>query len=124
MSKSLDYTDHLLALFNGVAGEFEVLDIRQFNEDTEAHNSELQEQYWSEMSANFYAAIAQGAAQWGNPVVQIRDDHSDADLWNNRTNLSFIELAAWSRDDGKYFFVLIDHEDRECPILLLAGITK
>ena len=123
MSESPNFTDRLVSLFSGDTGAFDLIDSRHFNDDMEAHDPNLQERYWAEMSANFQAAIVQASAIWGEPVARIRRDDDAADLWVDRTQLGFIEMVAWLREDGQHVFVLLAHEDRELPILLLAGVT-
>lgn len=111
-----------IPFFGGAAVALDLIDIREFKGDIEAHDSTLQKRYLDEMSANFNAAVAQASALWGKPVVRIRRG-DDAKLWVNRLHIGFIEMAAWPREDGKLVFVLYDHEDRELPIVLLAGVA-
>ena len=118
-----DYVARLKSIYAGPAGELVYLDVRQFEDDVEAHDPELQERYWTEMLANFEFAVEQCSKLWGHPNARIRYDHADADSWMDRTQVSFVELACWPRADGKHFFVAINHEDRECPILIMSGVT-
>jgi len=123
MPEANQYLDMIKSVFDREPGEFEDLDHKQFSDNFDDQDPELQEQYWGEMVEKFHSAVAQASTVYGPPEVHIGFEHEDADEWADRTQLGFMELAAWPREDGQYFFVCIDHQDHELPMLLMAGVT-
>ena len=123
MSDSNDYLDMIKSIYDREPGEFEDLDHRQFSDNFDDQDPELQEQCWGEMVEKFQAAVTQTSTVYGPPEVRIGFEHEDADLWEARTQMGFMELAAWPRQDGQYFFISLDHPDHELPMLLSAGVS-
>ena len=113
----------IVGLFDIAPGESQDLAIRQFADDMEAHDPELQERYASQMASNFQAATDLIASKHGAPPISVAWDAPEYDSWIERLPLSFNQLVAWPRDDGHYFYILNHHEDRELPLLVMAGVT-
>ncbi len=113
----------IVDLFDATPGEFRDMAIRQFHTDMEAHDPVLQERYAAEMASNFQAAISVVSDIHGPPVATVAFDDDTCDSWIEKLPISFNQLALWLRDDGHYFYVLNHHEDRELPLLIMAGVT-
>ena len=124
MSDSSEISADILQLFDATPGESYDLVIRQFATDIEAHDPELQERYAAEMAANFQSVITILSESFGLPTANVRWDDDVYDAWLERLPISFNELAAWERSDGHHFYVLNHHEDRELPLLIMAGVTS
>jgi len=122
-NSSKDYSQTLRALHAASAGEFAELDEHLFYGDIEAHDEDYQRRSWETMCGRFQYAVNQATSLWGAPAIRLQHDSPDSDEWIPLFQSGFHEMAAWQRPDGNYVYILIQHEDRECPILVMAGVT-
>ncbi len=105
--------DHILEALNDEADSFEVLDYFEFSNDIEAHNDEIQES----KKIEFEELLSQNEKLVSASFTLRSSEKLDLNFPISGVWKSFV----W-HINGKSRYLAIAHEDRECPILFIAGV--
>ncbi len=98
--------------------EMDAVRIHEFELDGDEHDDGAVEKLHESFHADFAAAMATLAEQYGQPA------RSEADMDDDEIPLcGLCRFAVWNTDDGG-FFLAVSHEDRGTPILLMIGPTE
>jgi len=91
--------------------------IRPFEDDSAAHDDDLQAQLERDFVTAFEEAQSELTEQFGRPA-RVGDDYDES------LPLSGVfRLAIWSTGDQNLWLAAA-HEDRECPFVLLLGTAS
>jgi len=98
-------------------GGLEELRLRAFSNDEDAHDGITIERLRAEFISDVASMQSELSASFGEPSRAGTDDDQDIPL------CGVFRFAVW-RIEGRALYVAAAHEDRECPILLMLGITS
>ena len=92
-------------------------------DDTDAHDDELQDKLAAEFKATFDECIRPLEAEFGSArVVDLLDESADEGMIEQALSLveGLVRVAFWEASAALLFLAVV-HEDREAPIALLIG---
>jgi hypothetical protein len=102
-------------LLQSRSSRFEDIDCREFRDDQEAHDEELQERLEAELRANLSKHEKTLAKEYGQPVAAGPDEHRDIPI------NGVCRHVIWTVG-RKSLYLALSHEDRELPWVISIGI--
>ena len=93
-----------------------LLRVRQFVDDVEAHNDQIQDQLEREFEEAFEIASSILSAEFGHGSASSEDEEDDFVQLSGVFSLTTWDVA------GKQLFLAAAHEDRETPFFLVVGV--
>ena len=99
-------------------GQIEILATHEFQDDVAAHDDAVQSEAKACFESKFSSLVSDLSQRWGSPL------QPDVDMIAERIPLCGVfACATWQRGNQEVFLGLA-HEDRECPIMLIAGTLE
>lgn len=105
-----------LQFLGGTGAEIVDVMVQAFEDDVQAHDDDLQSRLEDEFVAEWSTAKEELVRDFGEPIEEGATEATDVPL------NGILRFAKWQLG-GRVLYLAASHEDRECPYLLMLGIT-
>ncbi len=94
---------------------FALIWMHQFNDEVEAHDSQLQARLAEELAAEYEKALVELSNEYGQPAVEGAEAAARVPMGGT------LRASLW-RGGYREFWLAACHEDRELPLMLVVGL--